>query len=159
MREQAAREAAPTQRQLRVRLVAWFPTIAVAGVVAVIVATFVTGWPDPPSWAGGAIADGFVVTVDQKAGTVLYGYTVGDAPRIFREVPIGEGTANPGYRWDSVQSGSRIKVIYEPRDPLMSEPYLDFPFWAVGSWSMLGGFVAAVVAVWIRKRWLTKERR
>jgi hypothetical protein len=155
MAEQA--EAAPEHRTLGDRLTAWFPAVVTMGVMLVVAAYFAVPWPDAPTMGNGVVVEGLIVTVDHEANTIQYGYPVGGGPRLYKTVVIGEERVNPAYRWRNIASGSRLRVVYDPTDPQVSIPFLDFPVWTMGSWATLIGFVVAVIAVWIRKRWLTKE--
>ena len=144
-------EEGPSHQLLRSKLLAWFPAIATVSVMLGIIGSFMVTWPDNPSIVNGIVVEGIVVTVNEQENTVQYGYPVGEGPRMFRTVPIGEGTAHPGYRWSSIPAGSRLRVVYDPNDPAMSMPYLDFPVWTSGAWATVVGFVVAVVSLWIRR--------
>jgi hypothetical protein len=145
-------------RALRSLLIACFPAIAAGISIGAIVFCYVAGWPGTPTLPNGVSVDGIVVTIDVEGGTIQYGYSEsGEGPRTFKTVAIAEGAADPGYGWGRISSGSAIKIIYDPRDTEVSLPYITFPFWAMGAWSTVVGFVVVVFAVWIRKRWLIKD--
>lgn len=155
MTEQA--DAAPEHRTLGDQFIAWFPAGVTIGVVLVVVAYFALPWPDPPTMANGVVVEGLIVTVDLELNTIQYGYPVGEGPRLFKTVAIGQEGVDPAYRWTAIAAGSRLRVVYDPSDPNVSIPYLDFPVWTMSAWATLVGFVVAVISVWIRKRWLTSE--
>ena len=149
-------EAASGHRTVRDWLIAWFPAIITMSVMLGIIGSYVVTWPGAPTLPNGITVEGIVVTFDAEANTIQSGYPVGEGPSVYRVVAIGEGTADPGYRWNSLSAGSRIRVIYDSSDPQVSLPYRDFPVWTIGSWITVIGFATAVIAVWVRKRWLSK---
>lgn len=121
--------------------------------VIIIVVRFGT-WPETPQIGDAAIADGFLIAVEEEGALVSYGFDLPDGSRVFDKLRVGTGDrdANVEYGWDRQGAGSLILVAYDASDPSVSLPYLEFPYWGTGAWAVLIGSIVWPLAVVARRR-------
>lgn len=119
----------------------------------IIVVRFGT-WPETPQIGDAAIADGFLIAVEEEGALVSYGFDLPDGSRVFDKLRVGTGDrdANVEYGWDRQGAGSLILVAYDASDPSVSLPYLEFPYWGTGAWAVLIGSIVWPLAVVARRR-------
>lgn len=121
--------------------------------VIIIVVRFGT-WPETPQVGDAAIADGFLIAVEEEGALVSYGFDLPDGSRVFDKLRVGTGDrdANVEYGWDRQGAGSLILVAYDASDPSVSLPFLEFPYWGTGAWAVLIGSIVWPLAVVARRR-------
>lgn len=121
--------------------------------VIIIVVRFGT-WPETPQIGDAAIADGFLIAVEEEGALVSYGFDLPDGSRVFDKLRVGTGDrdANVEYGWDRQGAGSLILVAYDASDPSVSLPFLEFPYWGTGAWAVLIGSIVWPLAVVARRR-------
>lgn len=121
--------------------------------VIIIVVRFGT-WPETPQIGDAAIADGFLIAVEEEGTLVSYGFDLPDGRRVFDKLRVGTGDrdANVEYGWDRQGAGSLILVAYDASDPSVSLPFLEFPYWGTGAWAVLIGSIVWPLAVVARRR-------
>jgi hypothetical protein len=137
-------------------LARWAPLLLTVVVMTLIVVIRTVTWPETPTPGDAGIAEGFLIVVEQTpVGLVVsYGFELPDGSRIFDKLPVGEGAgeANAAYGWARQGAGSLILVAYDPADTSVSLPYLEYPYWGTGAWTLVVGSILFPVAIWVRQR-------
>jgi hypothetical protein len=135
-------------------LVKWAPLLLTLVVVVLIIVVRTVTWPETPTVGDSAIADGFLIAIEDEGAVVSYGFDLPDGSRVFDKLPIGdgEGEANEAYGWEKQGAGSLIRVAYDRSDPSVSFPFLEYPYWGTGAWGLLIGSIVWPVLIWVRRR-------
>lgn len=135
-------------------LVRWAPLLLTLVVVVLIVTVRTVTWPEAPEPGDTAIANGFLIAIEDDGRLLSYGFDLPDGSRVFDKLPIGSGAeeANEAYGWERQGAGALILVAYDTSDTSVSLPYLEYPYWGTAAWAVLVASILLPIAVWARRR-------
>ncbi|MDA0799776.1 MAG: hypothetical protein O2884_14065 [Chloroflexi bacterium] len=135
-------------------LVRWAPLLLTLVVVTLIVTVRTVTWPEAPKPGDAAIANGFLIAIEDDGKLLSYGFDLPDGSRVFDKLLIGSGVgeANEAYGWERQGAGALILVAYDSSDTSVSLPYLEYPYWGTAAWALLVASILLPIAVWARRR-------